>query len=137
MQPAGDRGTRRCDELVDNEAALRAQPPAIDTRDLEPLYDVDDSESAIALFRPVEYGSPVEVAPGIRATFADAGHILGSAIITLDVEEAGRPARRLVFSGDLGRPDTPIIRDPTRVIDGADFVIMESTYGRPRARTGR
>jgi metallo-beta-lactamase family protein len=115
--------------LVDIEAALRSQPAAIDTRDLEPLYGVEDSESAIALFRPVEYGSPVDVAPGIRATFADAGHILGSAIITLDVEEAGRPARRLVFSGDLGRTGTPIIRDPTQVTDGADFVIMESTYG--------
>jgi metallo-beta-lactamase family protein len=122
--PGTDHGA-----IVDNEAELRSQPPAIDTRDLEPLYDVEDSEAAIALFRPVDYGSPVEVAPGIRATFSDAGHILGSAIISLDVEEADRPPRRLVFSGDLGRPNTPIIRDPTRITDGADFVIMESTYG--------
>ena len=115
--------------LVDNEAVLRSQPPAIETRDLEPLYDVEDSEAAMALFQSVDYGSPVEVAPGVRATFVDAGHILGSAIIVLDVDEGGRSARRLVFSGDLGRPGTPIIRDPTAVTEGADFVIMESTYG--------
>jgi metallo-beta-lactamase family protein len=114
---------------VDSEAVLRSQPPEIDTRDLEPLYDVDDSEAAIARFRGVEYGGQVQVAPGITATFLDAGHILGSAIIILDVEEAGHPARRLVFSGDLGRPGTPIIRDPSTIIGGADFVVMESTYG--------
>jgi metallo-beta-lactamase family protein len=77
----------------------------------------------------VEYEQPREVAPGIVATFRDAGHILGSAIIVLDVEEGAGPARRLVFSGDLGRPGTPIIRDPTTIDDGADYVIMESTYG--------
>jgi metallo-beta-lactamase family protein len=69
------------------------------------------------------------VAPGVRATFRDAGHILGSAIIELDVEEGSGPPRRLVFSGDLGRPGTPIICDPTAIDDGADYVIMESTYG--------
>jgi metallo-beta-lactamase family protein len=124
-----ERASHDAGVLADNEAVLRSQPPSIDTRDLEPLYDVEDSEAAIALFRQVDYDSPVEVAPGIGATFLDAGHILGSAIIVLDVEEDGGPARRLVFSGDLGRPGTPIIRDPTAITEGADFVIMESTYG--------
>ncbi len=81
------------------------------------------------LFSAVDYGQTIDVAPGIRATFHDAGHILGSAIIVLDVEEGGEPARRIVFSGDLGRPGTPIIRDPTAIIDGADYVVTESTYG--------
>jgi metallo-beta-lactamase family protein len=127
-RPAGDSG-RAAEETDDHEAHLRAQPPAIITEDLEPLYDEDDVAAATALFRPVEYDSPREVAPGIRATFRDAGHILGSAIIVLEVEEGDGPARRLVFSGDLGRPGTPILRDPTAIDDGADYVIMESTYG--------
>lgn len=113
----------------DNEANLRAQPPSITTRDLEPLYDEDDAAAAVKLFSAAEYGRTIDVAPGMRATFHDAGHILGSAIIVLDVEEGGGPARRLVFSGDLGRPGTPIIRDPTAIIDGADYVVTESTYG--------
>jgi metallo-beta-lactamase family protein len=85
--------------------------------------------ATVALFRPLDYDAPREVAPGIRATFRDAGHILGSAIIVLDVEEADRPPRRIVFSGDLGRPGTPIIRDPSAIDEGADYVVMESTYG--------
>ena len=81
--------------------------------------------------RPVDYDEEVEVAPGIHATFVDAGHILGSAIIRLRVARSratAAPERPIVFSGDLGRPDTPIIRDPTVVTD-ADYVLMESTYG--------
>ena len=71
----------------------------------------------------------IEVAPGIHATFVDAGHILGSAIIRLRVvDRDGGPERRLVFSGDLGRTGTPILRDPTVVTD-ADYVLVESTYG--------
>ena len=71
----------------------------------------------------------IEVAPGIHATYVDAGHILGSAIIRLRVaDREGGPELRLVFSGDLGRPGTPILRDPTVVTD-ADYVLIESTYG--------
>lgn len=95
----------------DAETRLRSQPPAVATREIEPLYDLDDASAAIARFQPVSYGRPVDVAPGITATFRDAGHILGSAIIVLDVDDSGR-SRRLVFSGDLGRPGTPIIDDP-------------------------
>src|SRR4029077_16815948 len=68
-------------------------------------------------------------APGINATFLDAGHILGSAIIRLRVKETDDAEERVVvFSGDLGRPNTPIIRDPT-VVAQADYVLVESTYG--------
>jgi hypothetical protein len=75
------------------------------------------------------YGAEFEVAPGIHATFVDAGHILGSAIIRLRVADVdGGPEVRIVFSGDLGRTDTPILRDPTVVTD-AEFVLVESTYG--------
>jgi metallo-beta-lactamase family protein len=113
----------------DEESRLRSQPPAIVTEDFEPLYDEDDAAAAAELFRTVDYGRTVDVAPGVRATFHDAGHILGSAIIVLDVETADGTARRIVVSGDVGRPGTPILRDPTAIVDGADYVLIESTYG--------
>ena len=113
----------------DEESRLRSQPPAIVTEDFEPLYDEDDAAAAAELFRTLDYGQTREVAPGVRATFHDAGHILGSAIIVLDVEEVDGTSRRIVVSGDVGRPGTPILRDPTAIIDGADYVLMESTYG--------
>ena len=113
----------------DPEVDLRAQPPAVDIDLDAPLYTQDDAEAVLPLFRPVDYGTELEVAPGVHATFLDAGHILGSAIIRLRVQEDGdRPERVIVVSGDLGRPGTPIIRDPT-VVDAADYVLVESTYG--------
>jgi metallo-beta-lactamase family protein len=114
---------------TDPEVALRAQPPAIEV-DLDlPLYTRDDAEAVLPLFRTTAYDRELEVAPGVHATFLDAGHILGSAIIRLRVEADGeRPERVIVVSGDLGRPGTPIIRDPTDV-DAADYVLVESTYG--------
>jgi Cft2 family RNA processing exonuclease len=120
-----DRG--RHPRIPDPEAAIRNQPPAIDI-DLDlPLYTVKDAERTIGHFRPIEYDEEREVAPGVWATFLDAGHILGSAIIRLRVEEGGT-ARVIVCSGDLGRPGTPIIRDPT-YLTAADYVLVESTYG--------
>jgi metallo-beta-lactamase family protein len=113
----------------DPERALRSQPPRVETSIYEPLYDVEDAERAISLFRTVDYDEPVTVVPGIGATFRDAGHILGSAIIEVEASDRDGAARRVVFSGDLGRPGTPIIRDPTSIIDGADYVLVESTYG--------
>jgi len=114
---------------ADAEVALRNQPPALEADLDEPLYDEDDAKAVPPLFKSVRYGKPIEVAPGIIATFDDAGHILGSAIIRLEVrEEQGGPATTIVFSGDLGRPNTPIIRDPTPE-SGADYVVCESTYG--------
>jgi metallo-beta-lactamase family protein len=113
----------------DLEASLRSQPPHVETEIFEPLYGVEDAAEANALFRGVDYDEPVIVAPGSRATFRDAGHILGSAIIEVEVAQPDGSSRRIVFSGDIGRPDTPILRDPTAMIDGADYVLMESTYG--------
>ena len=111
----------------DPEADLRRQPPTLQIDLDEPLYTVKDAEGAIEHFRPVDYGEEHEVAPGVWATFLDAGHILGSAIIRLRVQDGGEE-RVVVCSGDLGRPDTPIIRDPTHLTD-ADYVLVESTYG--------
>lgn len=89
----------------------------------EPLYTLEDAEQAISRFVPVDYDQPVEVA-GLRATYRDAGHILGSAMILLE-DESGRA---LAFSGDLGRKGLPILRDPF-LLERADTLLLESTYG--------
>ncbi|HEY6013209.1 MAG TPA: MBL fold metallo-hydrolase RNA specificity domain-containing protein, partial [Candidatus Limnocylindrales bacterium] len=112
----------------DPEADLRAQPPHLAIDLDEPLYTARDAEGTLSHFRPVRYGEEIEVAAGISATFVDAGHILGSAIIRLRIQGDGGEERVIVFSGDLGRPGTPILRDPTPM-DGADYVLVESTYG--------
>jgi metallo-beta-lactamase family protein len=113
----------------DPEAELRAQPPAIDIDLDAPMYTVKDAERTLGHFQPIDYGEEREVAPGVWATFLDAGHILGSAIIRLRVQETdGGEERVIVCSGDLGRPGTPILRDPT-VMTAADYVLVESTYG--------
>jgi metallo-beta-lactamase family protein len=113
----------------DPEAMLRAQPPEL-MIDLDaPLYTERDAQAVMPLFQPLEYEQEKEVAPGIHATFHDAGHILGSAMIRLRVRDRDDgPERFVVFSGDLGRPNTPIIRDPTPLVH-ADYVLVESTYG--------
>src|SRR5438105_1323325 len=78
---------------------------------------------------PLAYGSEIQVATGVRATFYDAGHILGSASILVRARDRDdAPERAIVFSGDIGRPGTPIIRDPS-TFTAADYVLMESTYG--------
>ena len=114
-------------EERDPETVLRSQPPEIETSIDDPLYTEADAQAALRQFRAVGYGREVEVAPGVRATLYDAGHILGSAIVRLQVRD-GEQERVIVFSGDLGRPGTPIIRDPTPISD-ADYVVVESTYG--------
>ncbi|MDD4003891.1 MAG: MBL fold metallo-hydrolase [Elusimicrobiaceae bacterium] len=94
---------------------------------IEPLYTADDIAPVIARFCPVEYEDRFEPAPGASARFIEAGHILGSAQIELDWQENGS-AHRLVFTGDLGRKNMPLVRDPAQP-HAADTVIMESTYG--------
>ena len=94
---------------------------------LEPLYGIRDAERTEELMVPHGYHERFEVAPGIFVTFTEAGHILGSASVSLDVEN-GAKSKRLVFSGDIGRSGLPIIRDPEPP-EGADWVLMESTYG--------
>jgi len=113
----------------DVEAELRAQPAEIESILEEPLYTTVEAAAVPPLFRSVKYDAEREVAPGVHATFLDAGHILGSAMIRLRIQEReGGPERTIVFSGDLGRPGTPILRDPT-VLSLADYVCVESTYG--------
>lgn len=92
-----------------------------------PLYTQDDVDSAIKFMKPVNYNQPQEISPGIRITLRDAGHILGSATVEVAATENGT-TRTLVFSGDLGQKDTPILCDPQN-LPAADAVIMESTYG--------
>jgi metallo-beta-lactamase family protein len=114
---------------ADLEADLRSQPPEVDVDLDAPLYTEDEAEATLPLFREVAYNQEVEVAPGVHATYHDAGHILGSAIIRLRIrEDEDGEDRFVVFSGDLGRPGTPIVRDPTPLVH-ADYVIVESTYG--------
>ena len=93
-----------------------------------PLYTLKDVEDVFPLFYPVDYLAAVEVTPEITAVFYDAGHILGSAMIELRVNEPGHPEKRIVFSGDIGRWGRPIIGDP-HLFEKADYVVMEATYG--------
>ncbi|HEX5589491.1 MAG TPA: MBL fold metallo-hydrolase [Candidatus Limnocylindrales bacterium] len=126
IEPDGGWATR---PIQDPEADLRAQGPEL-LIDLDaPLYTEKEAGAVVPLFRTARYEREFEVAPGVHATFVDAGHILGSAIIRLRVRDRDdSPERVIVFSGDLGRPNTPILRDPT-VLEAADYVVIESTYG--------
>jgi len=92
-----------------------------------PLYTIADAEACFPHFAPIEYREAVQLGDGVEATFYDAGHVLGSAIIRAKVRQAGEE-RIIIFSGDIGRPHRPIVCDPT-VFDTADYVLIESTYG--------
>ncbi|GAB4214930.1 MAG: MBL fold metallo-hydrolase [Sandaracinaceae bacterium] len=94
---------------------------------VEPLYTPNDVVRMLELMVAVPYHRWFEVSHGIRARFLDAGHVLGSAIVELDVRD-GRKTKRVVFSGDLGRRNMPILRDP-EVPERADLLLLESTYG--------
>ena len=94
---------------------------------MEPLYTEEDALEVANYFQSVEYDDPIKITEGVRATFMDAGHILGSAGIALDITEKGREYR-VWFSGDIGRRDLPLLRDPVLPIN-ADYLLMESTYG--------
>ena len=94
---------------------------------VEPLYDMEDAEGIMTCFHGVPYGTPFHVPGGVEVVYRDAGHILGSATMTLDVEEGGR-TKRLGFTGDVGNPGRPILRDP-QPLPPVDWLICESTYG--------
>ena len=106
---------------VNKKRRKRGEPP------VDPLYTEADATASMGYFISLPYHRSMLVAPGVRLTFLDAGHILGSAIVVLDIEEGGE-SKRLVFSGDLGRKGMAILRDPEFVED-VDYLIMESTYG--------
>ena len=94
---------------------------------LEPIYTIEDAQQVGELVKTCEYEEEIPLCEGVSVRFADAGHLLGSASILVTAME-GNETRRILFSGDIGNVDQPIIRDPT-LFDGADYVVMESTYG--------
>ncbi len=106
---------------------------------VRPLYTVKEAADVLRLFSPVEYDTPREIAPGIAVRFVDAGHILGSASIEMLVrDQPDSKVRTVVFSGDIGVPGSPILRDPVPFAQ-ADVLVLESTYGdrdhRPLSQT--
>ncbi len=92
-----------------------------------PLYTVDDAAATASLFSPVKYEENVHITDGLDATFYDAGHVFGSSMIKVTVNQNGE-RRTILFSGDVGRQGKPIIKDPT-LFNEADYVLIESTYG--------
>ena len=121
-----------------NTSSSRTKKSAKDElEEIEPLYTRAEAEACLAQFEGVRYEEDVEVVPGLTLRFHDAGHILGSAIVELEYREGGE-SRTLVFSGDLGYRDAPVMEKPKR-LRHADAVLMESTYGdrlhRPFAET--
>jgi metallo-beta-lactamase family protein len=118
------------DTAHENKRRLRTGLPP-----RKPLYEPDDVKTACQLFRRVDYDKPYALTDNLTMTFRNAGHILGSAIIELSATEGGKTTR-LVFSGDLGQGDTPLLDAPA-VIEDADYVLVESTYGdREHGETG-
>lgn len=105
-----------------NRKAQRSGAPAV-----EPLYTIEDASRVREFLTTCEYGEEIDLCEGVRVCFADAGHLLGSGCITVTATEGG-VTKKIVFSGDLGNVDQPIIRDPSHFM-GADYVVMESTYG--------
>jgi len=100
---------------------------------IEPLFTVDDANIAMRKFKGLPYAQKTQILPGIELRLSDAGHILGSSIVELWLDDSGQKTK-LVFSGDLGRSGMPVLEDPT-IIRQADFVLMESTYGDRLHRT--
>jgi len=105
-----------------NRKRMRQGKPAI-----PPLYTVEDAMNCLKQFSGVEYGQTTQVAPNIKVRYRDAGHLLGSGSVEVWVTEDGK-TEKIVFSGDIGNLDKPIIKDPT-YLEEADYVVMESTYG--------
>lgn len=93
----------------------------------KPLYTLQDAENALKLFRYCDYNQPQEICEGVKLSFADAGHLLGSSSITFEITENGKTTT-LLFSGDLGNTNRPLINDPQKPIK-ADYAVIESTYG--------
>ena len=118
-----------CAEIHESEAEYqnrknqRAGAPLV-----EPLFTVEDAQEAIAHLRPVNYGETVQIAENISVRFSDVAHLLGSACIEVWLQE-GDEQRKIVFSGDLGNYDQPIIRNAPQKVAEADYVVVESTYG--------
>jgi len=106
---------------VNKKRARKGEPP------VEPIYTMEDAGHVAQYFQPVDYDETFSPVPGVTARLVDAGHILGSAAVVLDIDENGRKTR-VWFSGDIGRRDLPLLRDPV-LPSQADTLIMECTYG--------
>ncbi len=117
--------------LQEEDAAFKKKRHAKEAREAPhpevPLYTVDDAKASFRLFSPVEYGKTIAVGKGVEAIFYDGGHVLGSSMINVTIQQNGQE-RTVIFSGDIGRWDKPILRDPT-LFEKADYVLVESTYG--------
>ncbi len=110
-------------EYINKRHRTKGDPP------VEPLYTQADVDATLKLFRGFPYSTPFDVIEGIRCRYEDAGHILGSASVALTLREGDRTVR-LAFTGDLGRPNLPILRDPVFIgEEGTEYLISESTYG--------
>ncbi len=101
---------------------------------VQPLYTDADVDRTMSKFRVVKYDEPLALSDAVSVTYHDAGHILGSALLEVRIDD-GAASRTIVFSGDLGQRDKPIVRDPS-VLERADYVVMESTYGGRNHRNG-
>lgn len=94
---------------------------------LHPLYTVEDAENSLRYFKPILYNQKIDISENISLRFKDAGHILGSSIVELWLKENGK-TNKIVFSGDLGTKNKPLIKDP-ELVEDVDYLILESTYG--------
>jgi metallo-beta-lactamase family protein len=115
--------------LAERDAKYQAKKTG---KKVKPLFTLEDGEAVMGQLEGKKYRQRFEVVPGIEVCYRDAGHILGSCAVEVWCKEGGQE-RKLVFSGDLGQYDTPILKDP-ECIDSADYVLMESTYGGRRHR---
>lgn len=113
--------------LQEEEASYHNRKGTSKHKPALPLYTGEDGEVAARRIETVAFGQRLELEAGVAATFHPAGHILGSAEVRVEVE--GKDTRRILFSGDLGRYDAPILPDPSPLDGAADYVVMESTYG--------
>lgn len=114
-------------QMMETEWKNRKAKRSVDGRLQEPLFNMEDADGAIKCIAPCRYGEMIDVCEGISIRFTDIGHLLGSASIEVWLTEEGR-TRKLVFSGDIGNKNQPLIKDPSLTKE-ADYVIMESTYG--------
>ena len=126
-----------CAAMLEDSAEIQAQDAAYINKKIErngarmdpvePLYEQKDVVGTLELMASVPYHRPTQIAQGVGLTYYDAGHVLGSAMVALDVDVVG-DTRRLVFSGDVGRRNMPILRNP-EIPPGASCLLLESTYG--------
>ena len=132
---ATDATTDLCEIMLEDSAHIQEQDAEWKNRKaqrsgrplVEPEYTTRDAEAAMQLFRPQPYGRTLRIFDGVEVTFTDVGHLLGSASLTLRITENGE-VQTIVFSGDIGNKNQPLLRDP-HYLTAADFVVMESTYG--------